>query len=373
MAQDSEETLRLIIMLGQAFVPPVRELMAVTARLAGRAAARAGSLAAAAARQAAGRAVSAVADASVGHGSVGIVGAGGLGGQTGLVDVTEFFSDREDIARLNETCRGLGIGVRIHRNPADGRLAVEFATRDAAKFDWAMGALFARTVDADRLRSELAGPDGELPDGWTMNADGSASRDVSTLSDKIYRATAHPDGTWEMRGPDGNVAKMEGVPLEGAQQESPEPPAGAPEPDGVAPGDPAPAAPAETARAADQVPYDDADAAFYAEEELPPIDLPTGPAVPTAGTARAARAADTAAASVADPAVRAHAAREMARERAAARPDSTEVSARELMDGVNGRGRLAPARNRPALAAGKAPAGRKPAQAAPRARAPKVG
>lgn len=206
MAQDTEETLRIILMLGQAVVPAARDVLGLMARavtVVGRTGAKA--------TQAGFRAVT---DRVDGMGRTGVVrSAKSLTGAVQTVDVTDKLG-RADIHELGRLCRACGVGFAVTRiNAGDGtRMAIQFSAADASTMEAVLNAALAsRLVAKDDLDRSCSTPDpaaeridfaGSL---WTRSGS-EFTCGFETHDGRKMTAHASPDGSWSITDPAGAVA-----------------------------------------------------------------------------------------------------------------------------------------------------------------------
>lgn len=151
MGQESEETLRVVIMFMQAIVPAARDIMRMTARAAAMGMKDAGRLTI----QGAAGIANGVADRLPGRGRYGLVRnvAKGLSQNASLqiVPIDEDTLGRADLAQLNRICRKMQVSFSIVEDPQTGFYGIAYDMKDAS----AMDAVF-RTAIQERL---VAKPD----------------------------------------------------------------------------------------------------------------------------------------------------------------------------------------------------------------------
>ncbi len=131
MAGENEEAMRIILMLGQAALPPARELLIMTMRALSRGAGKVADKAGNVAKRGANSAVSHV----NGLGRYGMVSGRSLRRDPRdtikLVDVGgEGALSRDDLSALAEICRQHRVGFSVFEDPATGYFAIEYKMRD---------------------------------------------------------------------------------------------------------------------------------------------------------------------------------------------------------------------------------------------------
>lgn len=206
MAQETEETLRIILLLGQATVPAARDALCMMARAVsvigrrGAAAAHAGA-----------DAVTARVD---GMGRRGVVrSAKKIKGPVQTVDVTDKL-DRADIHELGRLCRSCGVGFAVTKMDVGGasRMALQFSASDASTMEAVLNAALAsRLVDDADLSESCAVAEPGSPSlefgGEVWRRSGSEYRcDFKRHDGADMSAFASPDGSWRIVGADGQVA-----------------------------------------------------------------------------------------------------------------------------------------------------------------------
>lgn len=207
MAQDTEETLRIILMLGQAVVPAARDILGLMARavsVVGRTGARAARTG-----------IGAATDRIDGMGRHGVVrSAKSLSGAVQTIDVTDKLG-RADIHELGRLCRACGVGFAVTRIQAgDGgtRMAIQFSAADASTMEAVLSAALAsRLATGDDLDRACSTPDpaaeridfaGSL---WTRSGS-EFTCGFETHDGQKMTAHASPDGSWRITDPSGAVA-----------------------------------------------------------------------------------------------------------------------------------------------------------------------
>lgn len=206
MAQDTEETLRIILLLGQAVVPAARDLLGLMARavtVVGRNGARAARTG-----------LDAAADRIDGMGRHGVVrSAKSLSGAVQTIDVTDKLG-RADIHELGRLCRSCGVGFAVTRmNAGDGtRMAIQFSAADASTMEAVLSAALAsRLATEDDLDRACSSPDpaaekidfaGSL---WTRSGS-EFTCGFETHDGQKMTARASPDGSWRITDASGAIA-----------------------------------------------------------------------------------------------------------------------------------------------------------------------
>lgn len=217
MAQDTEEALRVILMIGNAVIPASRDIIRMLARVSatvGRTGWKGGKLVA-------GKAL----DRVDGMGSVGMVGnPSKLKGAIQTIDVTDRL-DRADLHEMGTLCRKLGVAFSVSDIVSDGKAAhtvIQFAAQDASTIQAVLQiALEYQIVSEGDLDEACATPrlsDAPITfDGRRWASDGSALRtDFRDASGLPMTAVARPDGSWEITDSTGKTALHAGAELKGA-------------------------------------------------------------------------------------------------------------------------------------------------------------
>ncbi len=217
MAQDTEEAMRVIFMIGNAVVPAARDIV----RMLGRVSATVGRTGWKGGRLVAGKAM----DRVDGMGSVGMVrSAGKLKGDVQTIDVTDRL-DRADLHEMASLCRKLGVAFSVSDVVSDGRAShtlIQFAAQDASTIQAVLQiSLETRIVSEHDLDEACSTPrlsDAPLMHGGRRWAgDGSALRtDFVDAGGQPMTATARPDGSWEISDATGRPALHAGSELRGA-------------------------------------------------------------------------------------------------------------------------------------------------------------
>lgn len=217
MPQDTEEAMRVILMIGNAVVPAGRDLIRMLARISatvGRTGWKGGKLVA-------GKAL----DRFDGMGGVGMVRSPGkLKGPIQSIDVTDRL-DRADLHQVAALCRRVGVGFSVSELVADGskpHTIVQFSAQDASTLQAVLQvALEQSLVDESDLAEACSTP--SLADapieraGRTWRADGDALRaDFHDANGQPMSAVARGDGSWEIRDATGKPALSTGSELRGA-------------------------------------------------------------------------------------------------------------------------------------------------------------
>lgn len=206
MAQDTEETLRIILLLGQAVVPAARDILGLMARSVtvigrtGAHAARGG--------------YDYVANRVDGMGRTGVVhSAKSLSGAVQTVDVTDKLG-RADIHELGRLCRKCGVGFAVTKiGMGDGtRMAIQFSAADASTMEAVLNAALAsRLATGDDLDRACSTPDpaaeriafaGSM---WTRSGTEFRCGFEAHDGQKMI-AHASPDGSWSITDSAGRVA-----------------------------------------------------------------------------------------------------------------------------------------------------------------------
>lgn len=218
MAQETEECMRIIIMLGNAVVPAARDVIRLIARASIGALKAGGS-----------KAASAVTDRVDGLGRNGIVrNAARLGGTVQTLDVTDKLG-RDDLHDIGRLCRKCGAGFAIVRmdTGASSRLAIQFRAQDASTIQAVLSAALEERVVDDRDLDEALSPCrpaepvryGGLD--WSGNRDGGLQAAFTSADGRAMTASAGPDGSWSISGPTGEVEMVGAQTLQGSAGEGP--------------------------------------------------------------------------------------------------------------------------------------------------------
>lgn len=206
MAQDNEEALRLLLILGQALLPSARHILLMAARVTS----KAGVFTA-----------DAVRDRLDGHGKLGHVrNVGRLGGEVQTLDITDKI-DREDIRALNRLCRRAGCGFAVTKldTPEGTRTCLQFSRLSASTMEAVLrAAVGERILTQEDVDQAVADPDpapGEMTlpmmgrDWKRMGADEWA-HDFTTAAGERLHAVARADGSWEIHDPSIDLPHMLG-------------------------------------------------------------------------------------------------------------------------------------------------------------------
>ena len=221
--QEAEESLRVILMLGQAIVPAVEDIARMFVRAAGKTVGAAGSLA--------GEAAARLADSVDGMGRVGMVRdrahLGAPGAATAIVDVSDAFQDRSDLSELSRLCRRAGVGFSVVRDTQTGNLGVQFLRdRDGETMDWILGTILSKYISNDEAISSVIDAVDPTAPTETFEVSGTLFRRDKTAQQLAYTAeatdqagksiqlTAREDGSWSVTR-HGKVVVCAGEPMEG--------------------------------------------------------------------------------------------------------------------------------------------------------------
>lgn len=217
MAQDTEEALRVILMIGNAVIPASRDIIRLLARVSatvGRTGWKGGKLVAGAAM-----------DRIDGMGTKGMVrNTAKMKGAVQTIDVTDRL-DRADLHEMAALCRKLGVAFSVSDIVSDGKAEhtlIQFAAQDAstiqAVLQVALDYRIVNEADLDEACSTPALSDAPLAHGGrTWASDGQALRtEFRDAAGQPMTAIARPDGSWEIADVTGKTALHAGAELKGA-------------------------------------------------------------------------------------------------------------------------------------------------------------
>lgn len=204
MAQDNEEALRILLLLGQAFLPSAKHVLLMLARTAST-----GGLTLA----------NAAKDRIDGLGRLGHVrSVNQLSGEIQTLDITDGI-DREDIRLLNRLCRQAGCGFAVTKlnTPNGTRTALQFSRVNASTMEAVLNAAIgSNLVTESEIAEAVTNP---VPTGdsmkhmgneWTRVSEGEWRHVFNSADGSAMVATARADGSWEVRDKEIDMPAMIG-------------------------------------------------------------------------------------------------------------------------------------------------------------------
>lgn len=219
MAQDTEEALRVLLMIGNAVVPAARDIIRLLARVSSnvaRAGWRGGKMV-----------VGKSLDRIDGRGSVGWVrNASRLTGSVQTVDVTGRL-DRPDLHQLAALCRQAGAAFSVcelKQDDGPARTLLQFSASNASTMQAVLGAALASEIvtesDLNEACSEPKAADAPISYGgrtWqpAEGEPGALTTRFSNAAGQPMTAVAKPDGSWSVNDATGMPALIGAEPTAG--------------------------------------------------------------------------------------------------------------------------------------------------------------
>ena len=227
MPGENEEAMRVLLMLGQAILPPAREVLIITMRALARGTGKVAGGAGRVAGRGANHAISHV----NGLGRYGLVTEHTL--RRDRNDVIKLVNlgkegalDRSDLSLLSDICRKHRIGFAVFEDPATGYFAIEYKMKDqealAACIETAIERKLISNADVDNaMRGPVAvglPPVGLPPapenieylgESWKLDQnDGMYKRKFTGWDGVVYTAAVSTAGAFRITDPDGHTAKI---------------------------------------------------------------------------------------------------------------------------------------------------------------------
>ena len=224
MAQDTEEALRVLLMIGNAVIPAGRDIIRLLARVSSNVA-RTGWKGG---KMVVGRSL----DHIDGCGSTGWVrSANKLSGQVQTVDITDRL-DRPDLHQIATLCRQAGAAFSVcelKQENRPSRTLLQFSASNASTMQAVLGAALASNIvteaDLDEACTEPKVGNGPISYGgrtWEPAAGdpGALSTTFNDAAGKPMTAVARPDGSWSVNDATGKPALIGAEPIAGKADQS---------------------------------------------------------------------------------------------------------------------------------------------------------
>lgn len=231
MPGENEEAMRVLLMLGQAVMPPAREVLILTMRALARGTGKVAGTAGRTAQRGANHAISHV----NGLGRYGLVTEHTL--RRDRNDVIKLVNlgkegalDRSDLSLLSDICRRHRIGFAVFEDPATGYFAIEYKMKDqealAACIETAIQRKLISNADVDSaMRGPVEKGNGPqsvnesieyLGESWKLDqSDGMYKRKFTGWDGTAYTAAMTTAGAFRITDSDGRLAKIGNQACEG--------------------------------------------------------------------------------------------------------------------------------------------------------------